>query len=372
MVFIMKNNNHIFTILTVTISFTVLTTTNVLSSISSQDLVYATNEQHEDASFENGDGPFQGSDESNIPQGSTESEQTEESNKKGSSNGNGNDLSTSSQNNECPDTIDLSDVPTFIGEDGCQYPCPTYDNSGQGNVPQGCPIEASPQTTPSLSINEERPIQPLQQQPQQQQNTPPNPNQNTLINPRINSDTAGDISTTKETMTTQKSFNPAGKYKPGSGQTELTIPGKLDGMARPYTPGGGNTQVEGIPVQPNTNPQTPFNPGDVPTNIPAKGYATVITKVLGFFNGIQASNFEVCVDSTVITDGKERNTDASPPCAYGSGLGAKYTVQAPGNIGISVKNLRPVSYMVEHPLSMDIAAYESKTFTIFISPYPSQ
>jgi hypothetical protein len=170
----------------------------------------------------------------------------------------------------------------------------------------------------------------------------------------------------------QKSFNPSGQYKPGSGQTELTIPQKSDSFARPYTPGGGNSQIEGIPNQPNTNPQTPLNPGNIPTNIPAKGYVTVITKVLGFYNGIQASNFEVCVDSTVKVDGKERNTDASPPCAYGSGLGTKYIVQAPGNLGIGVKNLRPVSYMVEHPLSMYVDAYESKTITIYISPYPSQ
>ena len=148
------------------------------------------------------------------------------------------------------------------------------------------------------------------------------------------------------------------------------VPSILNDPSKPFTPAGGNPQVEGIPNQKNTNPQTPLNPGNVPTNIPAKGYVTVITKVLGFYNGVQASYFEVCVDSTVITDGKEHKTDASPPCATGSGLGSKYTVQAPGNIGIGVKNLRPVSYMVEHPLSMYIDAYESKTFTIYITPYP--
>ena len=168
-----------------------------------------------------------------------------------------------------------------------------------------------------------------------------------------------------------KANDPSGPLKPGSGQIQTKIPSLSNDPSKPFTPGGGNPQVEGIPNQPNTNPQTPINPGNIPTNIPAKGYITVITKVLGFYNGLQAYDFEVCVDSTVTTDGKEHNTDASPPCANGSGLGFRYTVQAPGNVGIAVKNLRPVSYMVEHPLSMDISAYESKTFTIYITPYPS-
>jgi hypothetical protein len=266
--------------------------------------------------------------------------------------------------------------------------------------------------------NEENPTQsPSQEQqeveqPQQQQNNQDSSNQNAFVSPSINSDTSTAISnsegnklqspqnnkqpegapvvtgdntiigptmtstgtsnpiTNSEGTTSIKSFDSASTLKPGSGQTEFRVPSILNDPSKPFTPGGGNPQLEGIPNQPNTNPQTPFNPGNVPTNIPAKGYVTVITKVLGFYNGVQASYFEVCVDSTVITDGKEHKKDASPPCATGSGLGSKYTVQAPGNIGIGVKNLRPVSYMVEHPLSMYIDAYESKTFTIYITPYP--
>ena len=71
-------------------------------------------------------------------------------------------------------------------------------------------------------------------------------------------------------------------------------------------------------------------------------------------------------------DGKEHKIYSSPPCAYVSGLASKDIVQAPGILGIEVKNLRPVSYMVEHPLSMYIVAYESKTFTIYISLYLPQ
>ena len=169
-----------------------------------------------------------------------------------------------------------------------------------------------------------------------------------------------------------KSFDSADTLKPGSGQTKVSIPSIFNDSSKPFTPGGGNPQVEGIPNQPNTNPQTPIKPGNIPTNIPEKGYVTVITKVLGFFNGVQAINFEVCVDLTVTTNGIEHTIPATPPCANGSGLGFKYTVQALGNLGIAVKNLRPVSYMVEHPLSIDISAYESKTFTIYITPYASE
>ena len=281
----------------------------------------------------------------------------------------------SGQSNECPDTSDFGNVPTFIGQDGCEYPCPAPDTIDLNNIPERCPLESPSQTTTSFSINEERPIQ-----QQQQQNVQSNPSQNTFTGPKIDSDTttATNIPNTEttKTMTTQKSFNPAGKFKPGSGQTELTIPGKTDGLARPYTPGAGNDQIAGIPTQPNTNPQTPIEPGKIITTIPDKAYLTVITKMMNFYTGfLKVSDFEICVQTTIQTDGNSRTVDAIPRCTDGSSSGVQYTVQAPGSITIWVDNLDGLgvqSLMIETPnLSNYINAHETKTSTIYISPYQS-
>lgn len=339
MVFVMKHNiKYPFYILSVTFVFTFLLTMSGPLMFQSQSPVYATSQQEQEKDQIENSQTTPDIEETETNTGNTNSEQREGS-------------SGEDENNE---------ENPIKSEIGCIAVATNDPDYVYCNTPQSIDQPQQKQTT---------------QQPAQQ-NTQLNPSQNTFASPRIDSDSSS-ISNLPNTESTimipkQKAFNTFGQYKPGSGQTELTIPQKYDSLARPYTPGGGNPQVEGIPNQPSTNPQIPLNPGNVPTSIPVKGYVTVITKVLGFYNGIQASNFEVCVDSTIIKDGKEHNTDASPPCTYGSGLGTKYTVQAPGNLDIAVKNLRPVSYMVEHPLSMDIAAYESKTITIYITPYPSQ
>ena len=454
MVFIMKHINYLLLLISISFLYTLLITTNSPLTLQTQSWIHATSSGQEDinqeetqTSSENEDGPDETNSESELSQGNSDSDQSEDNSNRNDDN---DDASSTNQNTNCPNMTQLSKLPLYIGQDGCQYPCPSVDSNDQGAVPKVCPTEptSTSQSNTEVSVkNEENPTQsPSQEQqeveqPQQQQNNQDSSNQNAFVSPSINSDTSTAISnsegnrlqspqnnkqsegapvvtgdniiigptmtstgtsnpiTNSEGTTSIKSFNSASTLKPGPGQaksniplrssdafksfdsastlkpdpgqTEFRVPSILNDPSKPFTPGGGNPQLEGIPNQPNTNPQTPFNPGNVPTNIPAKGYVTVITKVLGFYNGVQASYFEVCVDSTVIIDGKEHNTDASPPCATGSGLGTKYTVQAPGNIGIGVKNLRPVSYMEEHPLSMYIDAYESKTFTIYISPYPS-
>lgn len=63
------------------------------------------------------------------------------------------------QNNYCPYTSDLANVPTYFGQDRCVYPCPSYDDSNdQSNISQGCLLESPSQATSVFSIYEERPI----------------------------------------------------------------------------------------------------------------------------------------------------------------------------------------------------------------------
>ena len=273
------------------------------------------------------------------------------------------------QNKKCPNTSAFSNVRTYIGQDGCQYPCPSSDSINQDNIPESCLAESSSQSAARFSVNEENSIKPQQQTTEpSQQNVQTTSSQNAFVNPGINSDTSSGVFNS-ELTTTQKSFNPAGKLRSGLGQTESSIPGKSNGLSRPLTPGSGNAQVEGIPIEPNTNPQTPIDPGNIPTSIPDKAYLTVITKMIGFYTGyLKVSDFEICVKSTIQTDGNSRDVDAIPRCANGSASGVQYTVQAPGSITIWVNNLDELgvqSVMIETPnLNNYISAYESKTSPI--------
>jgi hypothetical protein len=228
------------------------------------------------------------------------------------------------QNNNCPYTSDLSNVPTFIGKGGCQYPCQSPDNNGQGNIRQSCPVELPSQSSPGFSRNEERPIQSQQQQqttePPLQLNTQTNPIQNTLTGPRIGIDTTttSNIPNTETITSTKKSFDPAGQLRSGPGQTELNIP--YD-PAVPYTPGAGNTELEGYPSPiPDTDPQNPIEPG------PA--FLTVYSNFTNPKQGIPI-DVEVCVYISYPSE-----IQANPYCIGGSFDGMFHTVQAPGLVGI--------------------------------------
>ena len=338
MVFIMNNNNYISSILTLTILFTVITAANSPSFILSSGLVYATTQQEEDESFENSEFT-EGDEGSETTQVAIDSEQTEGSDTDENNNDNGNDLSSPDQNNNCPDTSDLSNVPTFIGKDGCQYPCLSPDNNGQGNIPQSCTIELPSQSSSGFSINEERPIQSQQQQQTTeqplQQNTQTNPIQNTLTGQRIGSDTTttttttSNIPNTETTTSTKKSFDPAGQLRSGSGQSELRIPGKSDDLAGPLTPGAGNAEVEGIPSQPNTNPQTPIDPENIPTKVEDRWAHLVVYSNFTNPNRQTPIDAEVCVYISYPYEIK-----ANPYCIEGSFDGTLHLVQAPGLVGI--------------------------------------
>ena len=337
MVFVMKRIiNYVFYALTVSFLVFLLTTMNSPSLlVVSHNSVYASPQQEDESSSENNDS----SPDANVGPETTQenggSEQSEGSNNEENSNVDSSDSSPSEQSNSCPDTDtnDFANVPIYIGQDGCHYPCPSSDD--QSNTPQGCPVESPSQATSGFSINEERPIQ--LQQPLQtitnesQQNTPKSPSQNTLASPRINSDTTitttSNIPTTETTTTaTQKSFNPAGQFKPGSGLTGLNIPKSFFDLGSPYTPGAGNAERKGSLVTPNnnTNPQTPIEPGNVPSKIEDRwAHLTV------YSNSTTAKPVEICV---FISDPYE--VRANPYCIEASPHGTLHILQAPGLIGI--------------------------------------
>jgi len=467
----MKYINYILLLMSLSFLYVLLITTNSPLALQTHSWIYATSSQQEDnqekaqSSSENEDGLDESNSESVSSQGDTNSEGSENDAK-----GNDDDLSSTNQNSNCPNITEISNLPLYIGQDGCQYPCSSFDSNDENNIPEGCPIEPSLQTNTGFSVKEENPTQTPSQEQQQfeQQNNQNNPIQNAFVSPAINSDTSTAVSNSGSPTTTQKSFTPGGKLRSGSTQTEssipllsndvskpmpsdsgnvevqgttlvppsqtessipslelgynparslnftptqrigilldpkseteLSIPGKANDLSGPlnpgsgqiqsgitllpkdgsksFTPGAGNTPVEGIPDQPNINPQTPVDPGNIPTTIPEKAYLTVVTKMIGFYTGyLKVSDFEICVKSTVQSNGIYRDVDAIPRCADGSASGSKYTVQAPGSVIIWVNNLDKLdttSLMIETPnLNNYISASESKTSTIYISPNSS-
>ena len=336
MVFVMKHNiKYSFYILSATFLFAFLLTINSPLMSQPQSLAYATSQQEQEPDQQQDLQTTPDPTESETNTGSINLEQTE-----GSGEGENNNEDSIKSEVGCM-AVATSD-PNFV-----------YCNTQQQSI-------------------QPQPPQTSQQPPQQ--NTPSDPSQNTLAGPTIDSDTSLSNNPNSETaIPTQKNFL-TDKYRPGSGQTELTIPGKSDSLARPYTPGAGNTQVEGIPVQPNTNPQTPIDPGKIVTTLPDKAYLTVITKMMNFYTSyLKVSDFDICVSTTVQSDGNSKEVNAIPSCAKGSGSGVQYTVQAPGLITIWVNNLDELgvkSVMIETPnLNNYINAHESKTSTIYISPY---
>ena len=292
-------------------------------------------------------------------------------------NGNGNaDPSQSEQSNGCPntDTNDFANVPTYAGQDGCVYPCPSSDTNYQINIPEGCPLASSSQPTAGFSINEERPIQPQQQQAEQsQQNVPTNTSQTIFASPRINSDTTitttsniPNTETTTTTTATQKSFNPAGQFKPGSGQTELKLPetssdpvagqykpgsGQTEltvpeQSADPYTPGAGNDERKGSLLIPNSNLQTPIEPGNIPSEREGIRDAFVSVELIltgEFKQQFRVADYDICVETGIKDDyGDWYDTPADPPCSVAHSPITIFKVQAPGSIFITKNHKSPI------------------------------
>ena len=324
--------------MSVSFLYALLVTTSSPLTLQTQSWVYATSSVQENnnqekayASSENENVPDKANSESQSSKGTTFSDQS----KINQNRNDDNDASSTNQNSNCPNIPEISNLPLYIGQVGCQYPCPSLGINNQDSIPEGCPIEPSTsQTNTGFSLKEENPTQsPSQEQqqvkqPQQQQNSQESPIQNAFVNPSINSDTGAAISNSESPTNTQKSFTPAGKLrsgtsqtdssipslsndpskpkpsdsgnvgvegtpltppsqtefnipgktndisgplKPGSGQMQTSIPSLSNDPSRPFTLGGGNPQVEGIPNQPNTDSKTPFEPGKIDTDILTPG-----------------------------------------------------------------------------------------------------
>ena len=232
MVFVMKHINYLFLLISLSFLYALLITTNSPLTLQTHSWVYATeqednNQDNAQSSSENEDGPDQVNSESESSKGAADSDQSESN----SNRNDDNDLSSTNQNTSCPNITEISNLPLYIGQDGCQYPCPSLDSNDQDNVPDGCPVEPSSQTNTGFSVKEENPTQmPSQdqeqiEQPQQpQQDSQNNPNQNAFVSPSINSDTSTAVSNSESPTTTQKSFTPLGKLRSGTTQTESSIP----------------------------------------------------------------------------------------------------------------------------------------------------
>lgn len=375
MVFLKKYNSSfslslVFFVSIFVIASNLVTYSFTLSYKNSYGILFAFGSSEESDNAQENDGK-------EMPEENHPEETSDNSEQERSNDNNDDNMDSINQNNECPEINSQSNVPTFVGQDGCQHACSDFDNKNQMNIPSACNVEPTqstsfvPSTSPSQSEDERQSEQQKQQLSQSTNATSTSP-QKTVTDSTIGSGIINSRLNTETGPASVESFNPAGPLKPGPGNTKIGDSIKSFDPTGPVSHNPADLQRKGSMITPNTNSQTPIQPENIPIKIPDKGYVTVITKVLGFYNGVQASDFQVCVDSESTTDGKEQNIPASPPCSIGSGLGFKYIVQAPGIISIGVNNLRPVSFMVKHPLSMDISAYESKTFTIYISPYPSQ
>ena len=154
------------------------------------------------------------------------------------------------QNKKCPNTSAFSNVRTYIGQDGCQYPCPSSDSINQDNIPESCLAKSSSQSAARFSVNEENSIQPQQQTTEpSQQDVQTTSSQNAFVNPGINIDSSSGVFNS-ELTTTQKSFNPAGKLRSGLGQIESSIPSLSYDPSRPKSSESGNAEVEGTPLAP--------------------------------------------------------------------------------------------------------------------------
>ena len=132
----------------------------------------------------------------------------------------------------------------------------------------------------------------------------------------------------------------SGPLKPGSGQIQTNIPSLSIDPSKPFT-SGGNPQVEGIPNQPNTNPQTPINPGNLQTEREAiQGDASLVI-YSKFTNPKGPIIAEYCV-STYFSPSKVKfirnEAQANPYCIEVDSSGTLHNVQAPGLIGIKVVN----------------------------------
>jgi len=263
MVFVMKHDvKYPSYILSSTFLFAFLLTMSSPLMSQPQSLVYSTSSQEQEADQQEGLQTSSDTQESETNTGSINSEQREDS--------------SGDENN---------DEDSIKSEVGCSAVATTDPNYEYCNTQK---------LIPSQQQTAEPPLQ---------QNTQPTPSQNTFVSPKIGSDTTSNIPTTETPATTQKSFNPAGQFKPGSGQTESNIPSLSNDFSKPFTPGAGNVQGEGTGL----------------------AYLTV------YLNITYTGTGEICVFTT-----HPYKIEGNPYCVEPEYDGTFHTLQAPGLVGITV------------------------------------
>jgi hypothetical protein len=198
MVFIMKHINYLLLLISILFIYALLITTpNQAMTIQTQSLVYASEEQQQKGNDqeEQSQTPPENNDDSEKANSESESSQqggTADSDQSKSNSNRNDDLTSTNQNSNCPINPENS-VSLYIGQGGCQYPCPSVDssNNDQNTIPEGCPIEplSSQANTGSTLKKEGNPTTITSSQEQQQPNSQDNLNQNAFVSPSINSDT---------------------------------------------------------------------------------------------------------------------------------------------------------------------------------------
>jgi hypothetical protein len=103
--------------------------------------------------------------------------------------------------------------------------------------------------------------------------------------------------------------------------------------AGPFNPDGGNTEPEGIPRQPNTNPASPIEDGYIPINLDKSANLTIYPIRL---NNASGMDYGICVftsyPSALIYFRYE--VPANPYCVEGLLEQSSHEVLAPGLIGV--------------------------------------
>ena len=128
------------------------------------------------------------------------------------------------------------------------------------------------------------------------------------------------------------SFSPGGKFKPGSGQTDLSFPPSSNDPAAPFTPGAGNAEREGSSIMPknDTDPQTPVEPGNIPTNIGDRwAHLTV------YFTTDTTYIMDYCIATSVPPH--YTNYKANPYCIQtNEDTSTFHLLQSPGYLNVSI------------------------------------
>ena len=128
------------------------------------------------------------------------------------------------------------------------------------------------------------------------------------------------------------SFSPGGKFKPGSGQAESSIPPSSNDPAVPFTPGAGDAERKGSSIIPkdNTDPQTPIEPGNIPTNIGDRwAHLTV------HFTTDTTNTMNYCI--TTFVPPHYTNYKANPYCIQtNEDTSTLHLLQAPGYLNVTI------------------------------------